>query len=284
LITVDPQIEAARTPTFGAAPEPGTLAAAYVTTGATESVVPVFITSVNSDLYTVASTGPALKPGTPIYNLSGELLAISTETERSIAISARQAAERLLAALEAGDAQPASLGITFQPLTGAITSLFGQTGALVADVVPGGPAAVAGLRPGDLLLAVGADMTQSPEAAHRAIVRLALDQPSTIRVKRGSEMLVVTVTAASAYVVSALASGPIPDDEADSIVAGELFAEPALTAAGIRPDVRVISINGQQVSSLDSARRELGRNQTRALLHVRNRAGERFFTVVEPES
>jgi serine protease Do len=283
LLTVTRPRDALRTPTFAAAPEPGALAAAYFRTRVQESVVPVFITSVGRDTYTLDSSGGMLKPGTPIYNLSGQLLAVATGAHRT-AIPARHAAERLLAQLEAGAPQPASLGVTFQPLAGAITSVFGQTGALVADVVPGGPAAAAGVSPGDLVLAVGADVVQTPEAAHSAIVRLPIDEPGTVRVKRNDEMLVLTVSPASAFVVAALATSPRLDEEGRGIVAGDMFGGQRLAAAGISRDARVISINASPVSSLTDARRELQRNPSRVLVHLRDRDGNRFFAVVEPAS
>jgi S1-C subfamily serine protease len=178
---------------------------------------------------------------------------------------------------------PASLGVTFQPLDGAITAAFGQTGALVADIVPGGPAASAGVHAGDIVMAVADTLVESPEAAQRAIVLMPVGTPSPIRVQRRAETLTLIVTAASAFDVAARAKSAGVRVEA-SIAAADVFPESALAGAGVARDARIVSINTRPVSSRADALRELRRSRPPALVHVQDREGERYFAVVEGPS
>jgi membrane-associated protease RseP (regulator of RpoE activity) len=275
----------ASAPAFGGVPEAGALAAAYFRNGATRSLIPVFITSVDDGIYTLASSGGWLKPGTPLYDLSGQLLAIVTgESEQPTAIAAQPAVNRLLERLRAGAAQPASIGVTFQPLDGPIAGVFGQSGALVADVLPDGPGAAAGLLPGDLVVGVGDTIVMSPEAARRAIVDLRIGEPAPIRVQRGGESLTLTATPDSAYTVAARARGSRTNSNGSGLRVADVIAPARLAAAGIDPAAAIISINGQRASSLADARRQLRPLSGRVVLHLHGREGERFFAVLEPES
>jgi serine protease Do len=72
-----------------------------------------------------------------------------------------------------GDAQGGELGLTLGPVTAQTRRIVGldaaTTGAVVTRVAPDGLAAAAGLRPGDVVLGVGASSIASPAEAMRAI-------------------------------------------------------------------------------------------------------------------
>ncbi|WP_347060600.1 trypsin-like peptidase domain-containing protein [Blastococcus sp. HT6-30] len=68
--------------------------------------------------------------------------------------------------LEDGQAAHAFLGVEPAPITAQIAEHLGlpsSEGVIVAAVVPGGPAMAAGIRPGDVILAVDDEPTTSPE-------------------------------------------------------------------------------------------------------------------------
>ncbi|MGY1917192.1 S1C family serine protease [Blastococcus sp. SYSU DS0973] len=68
--------------------------------------------------------------------------------------------------LEDGQAEHAFLGVEPAPITAQIAEHLGlpsSQGVIVAAVVPGGPAMAAGIRPGDVILAVDDEPTTSPE-------------------------------------------------------------------------------------------------------------------------
>ena len=67
----------------------------------------------------------------------------------------------------AGQTQP------FDRRLGRRLGLAVSAGVLIAGVADGGPAAAAGLRPGDLILAVDGEPTPSVDAVHRLLGRHA---------------------------------------------------------------------------------------------------------------
>jgi serine protease Do len=87
----------------------------------------------------------------------------------------------------------ASLGLMLMPLTPDSRQRFGiekeVEGALVAEVVPGSPAARRGLRPGDVILGVGQEAVSAPSEVVEEVARLRENErPSVVfQIARGGE-------------------------------------------------------------------------------------------------
>jgi serine protease Do len=131
-------------------------------------------------LQTDASINPG-NSGGPLVNLRGEVLGINTMivgqgTGIGFAITsnmARIVAEQLI---DSGSVHRAFIGVTFQDVTPELARHFGiegKTGALVNAVLEGGPAAKAGLAPGDVILSVDG----KPIGESRQLQRLVLERP-----------------------------------------------------------------------------------------------------------
>jgi serine protease Do len=92
-----------------------------------------------------------------------------------------------------GDESTAGLGLSLLPLTSENRQRFGVDegieGALVAGVAPGSPAALKGLRPGDVILRVGQEAVSAPAGVVEEVERLREDErPSVVfQVARGGE-------------------------------------------------------------------------------------------------
>ena len=67
-------------------------------------------------------------------------------------------------------------------------------GVLIASLTDGGPAAAAGLRPGDLILAVDGDPTPSVDAVHRLLGRKPIGRTLALRVLRAGKLVDVLAT------------------------------------------------------------------------------------------
>jgi len=67
-------------------------------------------------------------------------------------------------------------------------------GALVAEVVPGSPAAAAGLKPGDIIVAIQKDAIQSPHDLTRRVAATPPGAKVTLRVARGGSETSVDAT------------------------------------------------------------------------------------------
>ncbi|MFN3834891.1 MAG: trypsin-like peptidase domain-containing protein [Glycocaulis sp.] len=145
-----------------------------------------------------------LRPGDTLLSVNGERLAAPRDLARALLLTRPgqeigmslhdgQARIQLTAALEArrDAADPArTRDFARRPDTGygfGIVLAAGDAGAgvEVADIVPGSPAARAGLRPGDVVLAIGTARLDDPE---EAMVRLALARRDVaLRVIRAGE-------------------------------------------------------------------------------------------------
>jgi S1-C subfamily serine protease len=257
-------------------PEPGTLAVAVGRWEGRDVAVPLFITHVEDGQYRVAAANGSVLPGMPVYNVDGELLAVAGGDDGEGAFAVPDAADRLIARASAGE-RLTSLGIAFQELTGSLTRAFGDTGVLISDVVPGGPADIAGIQPGDVLLAIGEVAVDSSGTATRVLGSATVNIATTLRVLRTRRVRTLEVTPASAYEVAALAraregpSGP----EARALFPGAL-----LDRASIPGSAGVISVNGRTVTSRAQAQRELRRSRQPAVLSLVH-GNRRFFAVVE---
>jgi S1-C subfamily serine protease len=258
-------------------PEAGTLAVAVGRWQGRDVAVPLFITSVEGDRYVVGAVSGFVTPGMPVYNLDGELLALAADDGREgHAFPIREAATRLIARAATGE-RLASFGIALQDLAGLLSRAFAEKGALICDVVPGGPATVAGIRPGDVLLAVGDVDVDTVDAASRALGSVQVATATMLRVLRNGRVRLVEVTPALAYEVAALAratnrpSGP---------EARTLFPGPLLDQAGIPATARVLSVNGRAVSSRAQTDRELQRSRQPVVLSLVH-DNRRFFAAVE---
>lgn len=241
---------------------------------------PAFISSVGPDAYTIASPGDPLLPGSPVYNSDGQLLAIAAGGHQSgRAFPAAEALARLAARAAAGRAHPPSIGVAFQPLDGELTRAFGQPGALVSEVIEGGPADAAGLIPGDLLVGINDGPIDSSDAALRTLAALASDSETVLRVVRDGRSRTLTVTVGSALAMVALArsaeleeAGPLPE-------ARTLWTAEQLRSAGIPAAARVLRIEGRAVTSRSQALRELRRTRPSSLVYLLHER-RRFFASI----
>jgi serine protease DegQ len=96
-----------------------------------------------------------------------------------------------------GRADHAYLGVQTVPLTPQIVKQFGlkaQSGALVVDLVSNGPAAAAGIKPGDVIIAIDGAAVNTAEDLLAALRHHAPGDKVTIRIVRGSNQQDVSAT------------------------------------------------------------------------------------------
>jgi S1-C subfamily serine protease len=270
--------EAARgtpVPLASAALEPGTLAVAVGLRDGRDLALPVFVSSFGPDRYTVAATNGSVPPGMAVYNLDAELVAIVGNA--GDAFQVRDAASRLMTGASAA-VRHTSLGLVFQDLTGDLTRIFGETGALVTTVVDGGPAERAGIEPGDVLLAVDGTGVDSSETAGRLVRSMAVGSSATLRVRRGARVREFQVTAALAFEVAALARAE-PLDGAGGLEARVLLRADLLEKAGVPATARVLTVNRRAITSRAQLEREIRSARSPIPLLV-DHDGNRFFAAI----
>jgi S1-C subfamily serine protease len=260
-------------------PSPGALAVAVGRADEREIAVPVFVTSVGRDEYTIGAANDGILPGMPVFNLAGELFAIAAPDGRDLrAIPVRQAAERMLARASSGERR-SSFGLGFQPPAGRLTDTFGNQGVLVTEVLPGGPADAADIRVGDVLLTVGDVAIDSADTAARVLSAAVIGEPTTLRIRRGARVSDIQATSAFAYEIAALARSGV--DVRQGPEARVLFPAAALEAAAIPPAARVVTVNGRTLTTRGQVQREL-RSARRPIPVLLRHGGSQFFVAVEP--
>jgi S1-C subfamily serine protease len=146
-------------------------------------------------------TDAAINPGNsggPLLNADGEVVGINTLVRSgpgaglgfAIPINrARQIASQLVSS---GKVNHPFIGVGLD----AVRTADGATvpGARVVSVAANGPAARAGMRPGDVVVAVGGQPLQTPSQLVVAIERTGVGRPMLFTVRRNGDELQITVT------------------------------------------------------------------------------------------
>jgi S1-C subfamily serine protease len=197
--------------TVGAEPAAGALAVGAGRSGLGEVAIPVFITAVGSAEWSAAA-GTMLPPGLPLFDSAGELLAIAGEAGSTPQIVSLRASLADLVAAASGK-RPAAFGLALQDRTPQLARVFGDRGVIVTQALANGPAARAGIRAGDVLLAVAGIEVDAVADALAALTARPLDAPTELRVARARRTRTIEVTPVWLY---QLAGRPAGDDPVPS--------------------------------------------------------------------
>lgn len=163
----------------------------------------VGLSPLESYLQTDATINPG-NSGGPLVDLDGKVVGINTAIESrsggsdgiGFAIPSNMAKGVVESIIGGGSPSRGYLGIQMQPLDQALAANFGfeGRGVLVNQVLPGSPAARAGLEPGDILVKVNGQDVPSMQRVQRAIKLCAPGAECPIELFRDGETQVVTAT------------------------------------------------------------------------------------------
>ncbi len=258
-------------------------------------------------------TDAAINPGNsggPLFNANGDVVGINAQIfsgsggSQGLAFAIPIDLARSIAGqiIRTGRAAHGSIGVSVQEVDQTLADAFklaSPRGALVSDVHPGGPAAAAGLRSGDVIL--GIDERQIARASDlSAILTMASPgQSLTFDIWRDARAAHVTATLGDAdkaapptaqparapdasFARLGLTLRPLRPGEVDFAPGTGLLVVAASgqsKAAGMQPGDVVLSINGIAVATLAQAQQVLAReDRSLALLVVRG--GERMFVPI----
>ena len=156
-------------------------------------------------IQTDASINPG-NSGGPLLNARGEVIGINTAILSSgqgigFAIPINVAQRVSSALIAKGRVVRGWLGVSLQPLNDDLAQALGAPrgkGAVVARVLPGGPAEKAGLAPNDVVLGFGDVTVDDLQHLQRLVLDAPVDRPVALRVLRKGKELSVSVTIAEA--------------------------------------------------------------------------------------
>jgi serine protease Do len=136
--------------------------------------------------------------GGPTFNLKGEVIGVNTAiyspSGGSVGIAfdipAATVASVIPQLQKGGHVTRGWLGVQIQPVTEEVADSLGlkaAAGALVAEPQPGGPAATAGLKPGDIITSIDGIEVKDPRDLARRIASLGPNKSVDLRLIRNGE-------------------------------------------------------------------------------------------------
>jgi serine protease DegQ len=144
----------------------------------------------NSGGALIDTAGNLVGINTAIYSRSGGSLGIGFAIPAS---SAKQIMEQIIAT---GSVTRGWIGVEAQEITPEIAESFrlsSVNGVLIAGVLRGGPAEKAGLKPGDVLVAIEGRAVKDPNSMLNLVAALVPGKPASIRLKRDNKDVEVQV-------------------------------------------------------------------------------------------
>lgn len=259
-------------------------------------------------------TDVAINPGNsggPLFNLAGEVIGINSQIySRSGGFMGISFAIPIDVAMKVkdqlqrhGKVERGRLGISIQGLDKELAQSFGleeSTGALIAGVEPGSPADKAGLKSGDVVLAVNGGKISASGDLPRIIGDMRPGTPARLQIWRDRKSRDITVTLGAMDIADAssgprhkkeatpsgklgLAVRPLAPQEARQLgVPGGLVVE-AVTGlsakAGLVSGDVILAVNNQPVGSADELADAVGRAGNRFALLVQRGNGRIFLPI-----
>ncbi|WP_186184363.1 DegQ family serine endoprotease [Burkholderia gladioli] len=221
--------------------------------------------------------------GGPLFNLQGEVIGINSMIYSqtggfqglSFAIPINEAIKVKDELVKTGHVSRGRLGVAVQGLDQTLASSFGlqkPDGALVSSVDPKGPAAKAGLQPGDVILSVNGTPVQDSTMLPGQIASLKPGTKADLQIWRDKARKDVTVTLTSLADSQQVAGNDepaeqgrlgvavrqlSPQERAGSSLTHGLMVQQATgpaANAGIQPGDVILAVNGRPVTSPEQLR------------------------------
>jgi len=199
-------------------------------------------------IQTDASINPG-NSGGPLLNIYGEVIGINTAIVAAgqgigFAIPVNMAKQVVTQLISKGNVSRGWLGISIQSVTEDMTRSFGlkkAAGALVNDVVAGGPAAKAGILQGDVITSFGGEPVKDVQQLQRLVADAPVGKRIEVGLSREGKQLKVVVTTAAAESAPAEAQRP---SEGEAGVLGMSVEE-------LGAEMRARGVTGVVVSDLE---------------------------------
>lgn len=270
-------------------------------------------------IYNFLQTDASINPGNsggPLINVRGEVIGINTAINAAgsgigFAIPIDMVKEMLPDLKEKGRFVRSWIGIKIQPLDEALAESLGlkdTEGALIAEIIAGGPAEAAGLQEGDVIVEFNNERVRESTDLPLLASLAGVDREIPIRYVRNQKMRKGSVTLKAFPEDGALASkdGAAPIDESvlgmsvgditdsvreqfklestDGAAILKVTRGGLAARAGIRPGDVIIKLNGQR--TVDAAEfiktyKALRSGQVLRLLVVRN-GGRLYLAIRKP--
>ncbi|MCT7376048.1 Do family serine endopeptidase [Chelativorans salis] len=216
--------------------------------------------------------------GGPAFNLSGEVVGVNTaifspsggNVGIAFAIPASLADSVVQELIRQGTVERGWLGVQIQDVTDEIAESLGldeAKGALIVDAKKDEPAGSAGIRPGDVVIAVDGKGIASPRELARSIAEYDPGQTVEVTVWRSGEATNLDVELGEMPTTEQLAAAPrssepsvtstdfglsvTPAEDGEGLVVTDVEPGSAAEDVGVAPGDIIRSVNSQPVSSVE---------------------------------
>lgn len=262
-------------------------------------------------IQTDASINPG-NSGGPLFNLRGEVIGINTAIINfaqgiGFAIPSNMAKQVIEQLLAKGKVVRGWLGVGIQPLTAELAKKFGVTegeGVLVNEVFEKDPAALAGIKPGDIIVRIDGALVDSPNKLSRLIATLTPGATSKIEVVRDLKHMMMDVPLTERRDPKVMASLPQQEEklgvrfgldlqdltaslaerfklpETKGVLIVKVEPNSLAQAEGLREGDLIKEINRKEVSSVGEVTAVLARSRQGDTLLLRVLRENRAFYVV----
>lgn len=226
-------------------------------------------------IQTDASINPG-NSGGPLLNVYGEVIGINTAIVAAgqgigFAIPINMAKEVISHLISKGTVTRGWLGVSIQPVTEEVAQSFGLSkarGALVNDVVAGGPAEKAGIRQGDVISRFNGTDIKDVRQLQRIVANTPIGKPVEVELFREGKPLKLSLTPASPDSAPALhprhaTAEPgmiglqveeLPKNQrlggARGVLVTDVDPESLAAESGIQPGDIIVSINQKKVGTV----------------------------------
>ncbi len=251
-------------------------------------------------IQTDASINPG-NSGGALVNLRGELVGINTAIIApaggnigiGFAIPVNMANASLGQIMEHGEVKRGQIGVSIQDVTLELQKAFGlengQLGVLVTGVADGSEADKAGVKAGDVIIAVDDKPTLSTGALRNTIGIKRIGEKVRLTVIRdGKEKNISTRVGEPAQAVPSVGrlhkllegANFESNPEGRGVLVANIAPNSRAAQSGLRPGDVIIGANRQQVNNVKDFRNALKRNPDSVLLHIQRGVGS-FYLVIQ---
>jgi serine protease Do len=257
--------------------------------------------------------------GGALVNTRGELIGINSQILSpngggnigiGFAIPSNMAKTVMSQLIGKGKVNRGMIGVTIQPLTSELAQSLGlkeTRGVLVSSVSPGGPAEKAGMKAGDVILAVNGKKVNDPNELRNTVAAIAPGTEVTVTLARegGEQQVKATLTELDPDTPAA-GGGGSAEQTAPTLGVGVVPLTPDIAAelglrrgtqgvviqsvdpngpaaeAGLQPGDVIQEVNRQPVRTPQEMRAALQRSGNRTPLLLVNRRGQTQYVPVAP--
>jgi len=251
-------------------------------------------------IQTDASINPG-NSGGALVNLAGDLVGINTaiiapaggNVGIGFAIPTNMAKASMTQIIEHGKVTRGQIGIGIQDISPNLREAFdikrGQHGVLVTNVAEGSPANVAGIKSGDVILAIDDNPMKSTGQLRSHIGTKAVGDKAKLSILRDGKTKTITVKIGKPQEITAidgrlhqLLEGAKFENNPDGkgVLVSQIERNSAATYSGLRRGDIIVGANKRRVTDIKSFRKALSLNNSAVLLQI-NRNGGSLFIIIQ---